>query len=60
MVTVGTLQQILLKKGSKTFQWYMISSENYSLLDTLVWMGVHVSKLFSRAGSPIYEASVAA
>eukprot|EP00290_Baffinella_frigidus_P032447 CAMPEP_0180273682 /NCGR_PEP_ID=MMETSP0988-20121125/4928_1 /TAXON_ID=697907 /ORGANISM="non described non described, Strain CCMP2293" /LENGTH=236 /DNA_ID=CAMNT_0022244875 /DNA_START=174 /DNA_END=884 /DNA_ORIENTATION=+ len=34
------------------FQWYMISSENYSMLDTLVWMGVHLQKLFSRPGTP--------
>lgn len=33
-------------------QWYLVTGENYNLLDTLVWMGVQMKKLWSRPVSP--------
>jgi len=34
------------------WQWYTITGENYSLLDTLLWMGIQMKKLWSRPVSP--------
>lgn len=31
----------------------MVTGENYSLLDTLVWMGIQMKKLWSRPVSPV-------
>jgi len=48
----GRMERLRLAAEYDVWQWYLVTGENYSLLDTLVWMGVHVRKLFSRPSSP--------
>lgn len=39
-------QRLSLARDFDVWQWYNIASEDFSMLDTLVWMGVQMQKLF--------------
>mmetsp|Transcript_30423 Transcript_30423/g.59431 ORF Transcript_30423/g.59431 Transcript_30423/m.59431 type:complete len:275 (+) Transcript_30423:255-1079(+) len=47
------LERLEMAAEYDVWQWYLVTGENYSLLDTLIWMGVHMSKLWSRPASPL-------
>jgi hypothetical protein len=47
------LERLEMAAEYDVWQWYLVTGENYSLLDTLIWMGVHMSKLWSRPTSPL-------
>jgi len=47
------LERLEMAAEYDVWQWYLVTGENYTLLDTLIWMGVHMSKLWSRPTSPL-------
>eukprot|EP00286_Rhodomonas_abbreviata_P015275 CAMPEP_0181322994 /NCGR_PEP_ID=MMETSP1101-20121128/19534_1 /TAXON_ID=46948 /ORGANISM="Rhodomonas abbreviata, Strain Caron Lab Isolate" /LENGTH=234 /DNA_ID=CAMNT_0023430963 /DNA_START=130 /DNA_END=834 /DNA_ORIENTATION=+ len=47
----GRMERLRMAAEYDVWQWYLVTGENYSLLDALVWMGVHMRKLFSRPPS---------
>mmetsp|Transcript_10592 Transcript_10592/g.16594 ORF Transcript_10592/g.16594 Transcript_10592/m.16594 type:complete len:207 (+) Transcript_10592:151-771(+) len=51
----GRLECLQMAAEYDVWQWYQITGENYSMLDALVWMGVHLEKLFSRPSTPAMQ-----
>mmetsp|Transcript_59764 Transcript_59764/g.146810 ORF Transcript_59764/g.146810 Transcript_59764/m.146810 type:complete len:250 (-) Transcript_59764:470-1219(-) len=46
------LERLEMAAEYDIWQWYLVTGENYNLLDTLVWMGVQMKKLWSRPVTP--------